>query len=422
MASFSHHSLPAIFSLLGSKEATMDFNLPPENDPRRLEIRAFFEANPRPTGRQLAERGYTVPHWPRPWGLGADPELQLIIDEEFDRAGLQAPARLNPVALNNCAQSLLSHGTDAQRERLLPPALAMEEKWCMLFSEPSAGSDLGALRLTARREDDHYVVRGQKIWTSIAHKAQIGVLVARTNTNVPKHAGLSQFLIDMNSPGISVRPIIDMSGNENEYNEVFFDDVKVPSGRLLGKEGDGWALTLAQLQTERVALSKAGAIWGTGPSARDLVSELIASGGIDDPLIRDEAAKLYIEGEILRLLAYRTLSDRMNAKPAGPEAAVRKMVAAPHGQRIVDLAKRVQGMSGLITGRGAFEPTNGGRHMFDDWDYAFWFNPAVTLGVGTQEVLKNIISERVLGLPREADPTAKTPWAELQKSKLKTAV
>jgi alkylation response protein AidB-like acyl-CoA dehydrogenase len=112
----------------------------------------------------------------------------------------------------------------------------------------------------------------------------------------------------------------------------------------------------------------------------------------------------------------------MNAKPAGPEAAVRKMVAAPHGQRIVDLAKRVQGMSGLITGNGAFEPTNGGRHMFDDWDYAFWFNPAVTLGVGTQEVLKNIISERVLGLPREADPTAKTPWAELQKSKLKTAV
>jgi 3-oxochol-4-en-24-oyl-CoA dehydrogenase len=400
----------------------MDFNLPPENDPRRLEIRAFFETNPRPMGRQLAERGYTVPHWPRPWGLGADPELQLIIDEEFDRAGLQAPARLNPVALNNCAQSLLSHGTDAQRERLLPPALAMEEKWCMLFSEPSAGSDLGALRLTARREDDHYIVRGQKIWTSLAHKAQIGVLVARTNTNVPKHAGLSQFLIDMNSPGISVRPIIDMSGNENEYNEVFFDDVKVPAGRLLGKEGDGWALTLAQLQTERVALSKAGAIWGTGPSARDLVSELIASGGIDDPLIRDEASKLYIEGEILRLLAYRTLSDRMNAKPAGPEAAVRKMVAAPHGQRIVDLAKRVQGMSGLITGNGAFERTNGGRHMFDDWDYAFWFNPAVTLGVGTQEVLKNIISERVLGLPREADPTAKTPWAELQKSKLKTAV
>src|SRR5258708_24244329 len=140
---------------------------------------------------------------------------------------------------------------------------------------------------------------------------------------------------------------------------------------------------MAQLQTVRLALSKTGAIWGTGHSACDLVSELIASGGIDDPLIRDEAAKLYIEGEIMRLLAYRSLSDRMNAKPAGPEAAVRKMVAAPHGQRIVDLAKRVQGMSGLITGNGAFEPTNGGRHMFAAWDYGYWFNPALPLRFGT---------------------------------------
>src|SRR5258708_30166071 len=160
----------------------------------------------------------------------------------------------------------------------------------------------------ARREGGQYVVRGQKIWTSLAHKAQIGVLVARTNTNVPKHAGLSQFLIDMNSPGISVRPIIDMSGNENEYNEVFFDDAKVPADRLLGKEGDGWALTMAQLQTERGALSKAGAIWGSGPSARDLVSALSASGGIHDPLLREEASKLSIQGEIMRLPGHRSLT------------------------------------------------------------------------------------------------------------------
>jgi alkylation response protein AidB-like acyl-CoA dehydrogenase len=400
----------------------MDFNLPPESDPRRTEIRAFFDRNPKPSGRQLAERGYTAPHWPKPWGLEADAELQLIIQEEFERAGLLAPNHVNPVALNNCAQSLLTHGTDAQRGRLLPPALALEEIWCMLFSEPSAGSDLGALRTTARRDGDHYVVRGQKIWTSLAHKAKIGVLVARTNGSAPKHAGLSQFLIDMDAPGVSVRPIIDMTGAENEYNEVFLDDVRVPVDRLLGKEGDGWALTMAQLQTERVALSKAGAIWGSGPSARELLSELIAGDAMKDPLVRDEAAKLYLEGEILRLLAYRTLSDRINAKPAGPEGAVRKMVAAPHGQKIVDLAKRVQGMDGLITGKSAFAPTNGGRHMFDEWDYAFWFNPAVTLGVGTQEVLKNIIAERVLGLPREVDPTAKIPWADLQKTTLKTAV
>jgi alkylation response protein AidB-like acyl-CoA dehydrogenase len=398
----------------------MDFDLPPDNDPRRLEVRAWFEAHPSPTYRQMAEAGYVVPHWPRPYGLEADAELQLIVDEEIKRAKVLAPNLVNPVAINNCAQSLLTHGTDAQRERFLMPALAAEEIWCMLFSEPSGGSDLGALRTTARREGDHYVVRGQKIWTSVAHKSKIGVLVARTDTTVPKHGGLSQFLIDMNSPGVTVRPIIDMSGEENEYNEVFLDDVKVPADRLLGKEGEGWQLSMSQLQTERVALSKPGAIWGAGPSARELVQGLIETGGTKDPLLRDEAAKLYIEGEILRLLAYRTLSDRMHAKTAGPEAAARKVIAAPHGQRVVDLAKRWQGMRGLVDG-GETLPLPKGKGIFDNWDYAFWFSPAVTLGVGTQEILKNVISERMLGLPREKDPTAKTPWTELQKPQLKTA-
>jgi alkylation response protein AidB-like acyl-CoA dehydrogenase len=399
----------------------MDFTLPLENDPRRIEVRRWSEQNPKPTGRQLAEAGYTVPHWPRPWGLIADPELQIIIDEEIARAGLVAPKNRNPVAVNNCTQSLLTHGTEAQRECFLAPALAFDEIWCMLFSEPSGGSDLGALRTTARRNGDHFIVRGHKIWTSWAHKSKIGVLVARTDVDAPKHAGLSEFLIDMDSPGITIRPVVDMSGAENEYNEIFLDDVKVPVDRLLGKEGDGWFLAMSQLQTERVSLSKAGAIWGSGPSARDLVAGLIASGAINDPLVKDEAAKIYIEGELLRLLAYRSLSDRMNAKPAGPEAAARKMIAAPHGQRIVELAKRTQSLSGLIENQSAFEPSNGGTHMFDNWDYAYWFSPAVTLGVGTQEILKNIIAERVLGLPREVDPTAKIPWADLQMQPLAKA-
>ena len=393
----------------------MDFNLPTEDDQRRSEIRAFLDAHRRPTGRQLSDAGLTVPYWPKPWGLGADAELQIIVDQELERAGVMRPNLINPVAVNNCAQSLLSHGTPEQQERFLPPALALEEIWCMLFSESSGGSDLGSLRTTARRDGDHYVVRGQKIWTSLAHKADIGVLVARTDTNVRKHAGLSQFLIDMNSRGITVRPITDMSGEENEYNEVFFDDVIVPADRLLGKEGDGWALSMMQLQTERVVLSKAGSIWGAGPSARELVNGLIETGAIDDPVVADEAAKLYIEGEVLRLLAYRSLSDRMNARPSGDESAARKMLAAPHGQRVLDLAKRSQGAGGMIAGAEAFSLPYGGRGLFSNWDYAFWFSPAVTLGVGTQEVLKNVIAERVLKLPRDPDPTAKTPWNELQR-------
>lgn len=393
----------------------MDFDLPAENDPRRLEVRAWLQTHPQPSYALLAEQGYAVPHWPRPWGLGADPELQLIIDDELARAGIRAPHHKNPVPINNCGQSLLRHGTPEQQERFLKPALACEQIWCMLFSEPSAGSDVGALRTTARREGDHYVVRGQKIWTSLADKAHIGVLVARTDPSVPKHAGLSQFLVDMNSPGITVRPIADMSGESSEYNEVFFDNVVVPVDRLLGKEGDGWKLSMQQLQTERVALSRPGAIWGSGPSARELVDGLLAADRFKDPLVRDEAIKLWIEGEILRLLSLRSLSDRMNARESGPEGAVRKMIAAPHGQRVLDLAKRSQGVAGIVKNRNVLPMTKAERGPFSNWDHAFWWSPAVTLGVGTQEVLKNVVAERVLGLPREKDPTRHTPFNQIGK-------
>lgn len=389
----------------------MDFDLPGEDDPRRAEVRAWFEAHPAPTGEEWLQSGYTVPHWPRPWGLEADAELQLIIDEEIGRAGLTRPSMVNPVAINNCAQSLLTHGTDEQRERYLKPALALKELWCMLFSEPSGGSDLGSMRTIARRDGDEYIVNGQKIWTSLAHHAHVGVLVARTDPQAPKHQGLSQFIVEMDTPGITVRPIIDMTGHENEYNEVFFEHVRIPATQLLGQEGDGWKLSMLQLQTERVALSKPGAIWGGGPSARELITGLASVGAFGDPVLRDAAAKIYIEGEILRLLGYRALSDRMNAKPAGPEGAIRKMVAAPHGQRLLELAKCYQGPEGMLEGAQPF-PDRAGKGMFDDWDYAYWFSPAVTLGVGTQEVLKNVVAERMLGLPRERDPSAKLPWSE----------
>jgi alkylation response protein AidB-like acyl-CoA dehydrogenase len=393
----------------------MDFNLPGEDDSRRIQVRQWLADHPKPSYLQLFERGFTVPHWPVPWGLGADPELQLIIDDELARAGIRAPHHMNPVPINNCGQSLLKFGTEEQRERFLRPALACEEVWCMLFSEPSAGSDVGALRTTATRHGDHYVVRGQKMWTSLADRAQIGVLVARTDPSLPKHAGLSQFLIDMKSPGITVRPIADMTGESGEYNEVFFDDVVVPVDRLLGREGDGWKLSMLQLQTERVALSRPGAIWGSGPSARELVDGLIAAGRFRDPHIRDEAVKTWIEGEILRLLSLRSLSDRMNARESGPEGAVRKMIAAPHGQRLLDLAKRSQGIAGMVKDRNVLPMAKAERGPFSNWDHAYWWSPAVTLGVGTQEVLKNVVAERVLQLPREKDPTRHTPFNQIGK-------
>ncbi|KCZ86143.1 putative acyl-CoA dehydrogenase [Hyphomonas adhaerens MHS-3] len=399
----------------------MDFNLPGEDDPRRIKVRKWFEENPNPTYAQLAKQGWTASNWPEPWGVGADAEMQWIIDEEIVRAGLELPYTINAIALNQCGQSLLNYGTEAQRQKFLPGALACEEIWCMLFSEPSGGSDLGALRTTARREGDHYVVNGHKIWTSVADHASVGVLVARTDASKPKHSGLSMFLIDMKSPGVTVNPIIDMTGNKNEYNEVFLDNVKVPADALLGQEGEGWKLTMEQLQTERVGMTKPGVVWGMGPTARDLMNGLIETGRIRDPLLRDEAAKLYIEGEILRLLTYRNMTSRINGTPAGFEGSAGKMLSSPHGQRMADLAKRSQGVSGMIRNPDVLPLPEKKWGMFSNWDYAYWFSPANTLGVGTQEVLLNVVAERVLGLPRESDPTAKVPFSEISNTSAKAA-
>jgi 3-oxochol-4-en-24-oyl-CoA dehydrogenase len=394
----------------------MDFNLPAEDDPRRVEVRKWFNENPSPTYAKMAEHGYVVPHWPAPWGLGAEPELQLIIDQEIERAGIAHPMTVNAIAVNQCGQSLLTHGTEEQRKMFLPSALACKSRWCMLFSEPSGGSDLGAIRTSARRDGDHYVINGQKIWNSIADKADVGVLIVRTNPEAPKHKGLSIFLIDMKSPGVDVRPIIDMTGEEHEYNEVFLTDVRVSEDRRLGNEGDGWRIVMEQLQTERMGMTKPGAVWGAGPTARELITGLIESGKIKDPLFRDEAARLYVEGELLRLLTYRNLSNRINGKPAGLEANIGKMVASPHGQRLSDLAKRTQGPAGMIRNPDVLPLPVKSYGLFSNWDYAYWFGPAATLGVGTQEILKNSIAERVLGLPRDADPTAKMPFNEIGKS------
>ena len=406
---------------LEEQDSVRDFNFPAQDDPRRIEIREWFKNHPAPSGKQIAERGLAAANWPEPWGLSADPELMLIIEEEFARAGVIMPAVSNPIGVNQCGQSLLTWGTEEMRQELLPPTLSGEYLWCMLFSEPSGGSDLGALRTIARRDGDDFVINGQKIWNSAADRAQIGVVVVRTDSTAPKHKGLTQFVIDMNMPGITVRPIADMTGEENEYNEVFFEDVRVPASRMLGKEGDGWQITMEQLQTERQSMTKPGAVWGSGPSARELMNGLIQTGRIKDPLIRDEAAALYVEGELLRLLSMRHLSNKINGKPAGIEGNVGKMVASPHGQKMTDLAKRSQGVAGMVYNKDVLPLPPKHFGLFDNWDYAYWFSPATTLGVGTQEILKNTIAERVLGLPRDVDPTARVPFNEINKPNVKAA-
>jgi alkylation response protein AidB-like acyl-CoA dehydrogenase len=382
----------------------VNFELPSEDDPRRAEVRAWLAEHPNPSGRELADSGYVVPHWPRPWGLDADPLTQLVIEDELKRAKVQKP--INPIGTGHCGPILVMHGTEDQKARFIPPMLSGDEIWCQLFSEPGAGSDLASVGTRAQRDGDEFVVNGQKIWTSLAHDAQFGILLARTDPDAPKHEGLSYFIVDMRTPGIEIRPIVDASGWHN-FNEVFFTDARIPSDALIGEENGGWGLARETLANERVTLSREGAQWGWGPTAQDLIKLVREQGGAPDRLSRDKLVRLYIDGEILRIYGLRTVAAAISGQP-GPMASVRKALADPHGQDVFRLANELAGAAGMLNDAGPVG-TPGGW-----WAQGFLFSPALTIGGGTSEVLRNVIGERILGLPRDPDPDAGRPWREVR--------
>jgi alkylation response protein AidB-like acyl-CoA dehydrogenase len=392
----------------------VDFDLAPDDDPRRLVVREWVADHPQPSRRALAEAGYVAPHWPPPYGLDADPVHQLIIDEELTRAHVVRPS--NPIGIGWAAPTILMAGNEAQRERYLWPALAAEEIWCQLFSEPDAGSDLASLTTRAERDGDHWVVNGSKIWTSGAHLSQFGILLARTNPDAPKRKGISYFICPMDAPGISMSPIPDMTGAYS-FNQVYFTDARLPADCLVGEVDDGWRLAKATLANERVSLSSGGALWGSGPSAADLVN--LVKGSPLTPIWRQELARVWVEGEVLRLIQLRTLSARLAGRPPGPEASVQKLRSDEHGQRVMAVAKDLVGAAGMLAGSGptgilpprrrggATEitfPENLMPGVDRVWHYGFLFSPALTIGGGTWAVQRNIIAEWVLGLPR--DPAA----------------
>ena len=384
----------------------MDFDLPGDDDPRRLAVRDWLESHPSPTGRQLAEAGYVAPHWPKPWGLEADPIHQLVIDDELRRAAVRRP--MNPIGIGWAGPTIGYAGSQEQKDRYLMPLLAGEEIWCQLFSEPGAGSDLANLSTRAVRDGDTYVVNGQKVWTSLAHHSKFGILIARTNPDAPKHKGISYFICPMDTPGIEVRPLIEMTG-AHVFNEVFFDDVHIPAENLVGEENEGWSLAKVTLGNERVSLSGGGALWGNGPAASDLFDLVRKEGGVSDPLLRQRLAQLYIESEILRLIRLRTVTAAVQGRPPGPEASVRKALADEHGQRIMGLAKDLAGTGGLLTDVGPLGTRD------PSWHYGFLFARARTIGGGTTEVQRNIIAERVLDLPHDIDVEAGQTWSEARR-------
>ena len=384
----------------------MHLDLPPDAEAARAAVRRFLAETLDARGRppvdwfaRLAAAGYTAPHWPRPWGLGASAAEQLVIDEELRRAGVRRPE--NPIGLGWAGPTLVLAGTEEQQQRWLPGLLDGSEVWCQLFSEPGAGSDLASLSTTAVRDGDEWVVNGQKIWTSMARQARYGILLARTDPDAPRHDGISYFVLDMRSPGVDIRPIRQMDGSAT-FNEVFLDDLRIPAENLVGAEGDGWRLARVTLGNERVALSEEGSLWGRGPTVKTLIEALREAGRTPlDALSRQRVAAIYSEAEILRILRLRTVAALLGQAAGsetepGPEASVRKALADRHGQRLFDLAVDLCGADGMLTRENP--PQLPG---FFPWVIGFLFTPALTIGGGTAEVQRNIIAERVLGLPRD---------------------
>ena len=374
------------------------FDLGTDAEPFRDETRAFL-AKHAPNGRfpadfagRLAAAGLAAPHWPRPWGVDAGPLQQLAVDAELRTAG--APRPFNPIGIGWAGPTLLVAGSPEQQQRWIPGILDGSELWCQLFSEPGAGSDLASLATSATRDGDEWVVHGQKVWTTFAHLARWGILLARTDPDAEAHRGVSYFVLDMASPGITVAPIKQMDGNA-DFNEVFLDGVRIPESGLVGAEHDGWRLAKVTLGNERVSLSGEGALWGHGPTADDVIELVRAHGGTDDPRLRQHLAALHIEAEVLRLIRLRTLSARVRGLEPGPEASVRKALADEHGQHVMSLALELAGTDALLADRGPF----GSDTRL--WADGYLYSRALTIGGGTSEVQRNIVAERVLGLPRD---------------------
>ncbi|MQA85904.1 MAG: acyl-CoA dehydrogenase [Streptosporangiales bacterium] len=344
--------------------------------------------------RKLHDAGYTGLTWPKEYGgRGLTPTYQGIFLEETARAG--APGHVGVIGLNMAGPTIMHWGSEAQKKRYPERILSAEEIWCQGFSEPGSGSDLASLRTSAVLDGDDWVVNGQKVWSSYAHVADWCILLVRTDPDAAKHAGLSFLLVDMRAPGVEVRPLQQITGDP-EFNEIFFTDVRVPRDSMLGEPGQGWQVAITTLLHERGTLG-----FGLTADLERQVNRLIAlvkepapdgRRPADDPYVRDAVAGEWIELQGLRFTNYRALTTLLQTGIPGPEGSVAKLVWSEANQRLAKVAASVQGLSAQLTGEGA---------VWDGyWQYQQLRSRGNTIEGGTSEVLRNIIAERVLGLPR----------------------
>ena len=406
----------------------MDFNDTHEEAKFRAEVRAWLEANAKPkdlskarAGRsnkaeadrlasarvwqaKKAEAGYAAITWPTEFGgLGGSPIQSVIYSQE--ESNFEVPGGFFDIGLGMCIPTMMAWATKEQNERFVKPALYGEEIWCQLFSEPSAGSDVAGLRTKAERDGDDWIINGQKVWTSGAHYCDYGIIVTRSDPTAPKHKGLTFFFLDMKSPGIEVRPIKQMSGEAN-FNEVFFTDVRVPDSQRLGDVGEGWKVALTTLMNERLAIGQ-----GSGVDYTELLklarqTELETGPAIKDANVREHLADWYVETQGLKYTKFRTLTALSKGETPGPESSIGKIVSGPKMQDLASFAMDLQGQGGILQGD---EDAEMNAAFQNQWMWGAGYR----IAGGTDEILRNIVSEQVLGLPQDIRVDKKVPFNEL---------
>jgi alkylation response protein AidB-like acyl-CoA dehydrogenase len=358
---------------------------------------------------RLGEAGWATPTWPAEYGfLGLSGGQAKVVNDELAR--WKVPRSFNIIGIGMGGPTIMHWGTEEQKQRLLKPMAKHEEIWCQLFSEPGSGSDVASLATRAVRDGDEWIVNGQKVWTTLAHLARWGLLVARTNPDQPKHKGLSYFIVDMKAPGVEVRPLKQITGDA-EFNEVFFTDVRIPDSMRLGPEGEGWGVATTTLMNERAALSGAGSVSedNVGGGAVDaIVAAAQANGTSRDPVVRQRLAQATIEGRVIKMTNLRATAARKAGHQPGPEGSITKLFQAEYNKRLQNLAVDILGAGGM-----AWSP--------DDLQTAvtvrgFLRSRANTIEGGTSEIMRNILGERVLGLPKEPSVDRDIPWKDVKRS------
>jgi alkylation response protein AidB-like acyl-CoA dehydrogenase len=360
--------------------------------------------------RTIGMSGYGAPLWPKEYGgLSGEPWMQNITREELARYRLPTVG-VNILGVGLAGPTLIAHGSEEQKARYLQKILTSEEIWCQLFSEPGAGSDLASAGTRAVRSNGEYIINGQKVWTSIAQLSHFGMLLARTDPDTPKHDGLSYFIVDMKSPGVDIRPLKQITGS-SEFNEVYFNDVRIPAENLVGTEGDGWRVARTTLMNERVALSglSLDSTAFTGGARKDPWGLFVDSiPNREDARVRQFIAKSYVEKEVKEITQFRANMARMSGSQPGPEGGVTKVYNAEFNKWRSNGIMNANGPAAI-----AWENGDSGS---ENRAHAFLRARANSIEGGTTEILKTQMGERLLGLPREPEVDKGIPWKEIRRS------